>query len=402
LTATHSSAAPEVAQAYARARTLCAQAGDTAQLWPVLYGLARSSLLRGQLPAARDIAAELLAAAEATQDPSPALAAHNRLGVTAFYTGEFAEARVHLERGIALYDPDLHGAPRSQVFRVGQDPGVSCMAHAALALWMLGYPARAVAQMREARALARSLDHPFSLSYSCHFAALLHTWLADRPAVQGLEDEGVRIDTEHGFALFVSIGAVYRGWLLAEEGHGLEGLAQMQRAVAGYREIGAGMLFPMFLALVAGVQERLGRIADALATVSEALATGQEAGQRYWEAELHRLKGELTLRTEAQTARDAGARRPRSGGRPRGSAAPATPATKEAEAMFLQAIAVARRQQARSLELRAATSLGRLWASQGKTAEARSLLGDVYDWFTEGLDAADLIEARSLLAQLGR
>jgi predicted ATPase len=276
------------------------------------------------------------------------------------------------------------------------------MAHAALALWMLGYPARAVAQMPEALALARLLDHPFSLSYSCHFAAVLHTWLADRRAVEARGDEGVRIDTEHGFALFLSIGAVYRGWLLAEEGHGLEGLVQMERAVARYREIGAGMLLPMFLALLAGVQERLGRIADGLATVSEALATGQEAGQRYWEAELHRLKGELTLRAEARTARDAGVRRPRSGGRPRGAVAPATPATKEAEAMFLQALTVARRQQARSLELRAATSLGRLWASQGKTAEARSLLGDVYDWFTEGLDTADLIEARSLLARLGR
>jgi DNA-binding winged helix-turn-helix (wHTH) protein/predicted ATPase len=400
LTTTHSWAAPEVAQAFARARALCERAGDAAQLWPVLHGLMRFYLVRGQLSTARDVAGELLAAAETTPDPAPALAAHNVLGLTAFHAGEFAEALIHFDRAMALYDPALHSPSRSAVFRVGQDPAVSCTVQSALGLWMLGYPRRAVARMQEGLALARSLDHPFSLSYSCHFASFLYQWLADRRAVQTLQDESVRIDTEHGFGLFLIMGAAFRGWLLAESGHGHDGLAQMLQAAVRARETGVELFFPAFLALIAGVQETLGLITDGLATVSEGLVTYREASC-YWEAELLRLRGELTLRMEAPTGRDASARRPRAGGRPHLPAA-GTPATKEAEAIFLQAIAVARRQQAKSLELRAATSLGRLWASQGKTAEARSLLGEIYDWFTEGLDTADLIEARSLLTQLGR
>jgi predicted ATPase len=376
LTATQSWGAPEVAQAFARARTLCGRAGDAPQLWPILHGLVRFYLAVGQLSTARDIAGELLAAAERSLDPAPALAAHNTLGLTAFHTGEFAEALIHLDRAIALYDPALHSPGRSPVFRVGQDPAVSCMVQSALALWMLGYPRRAVARMQQGLALARSLDHPFSLSYSCHFASFLYHWLADRRTIQALQDESVRIDTEHGFGLFLLMGAAFRGWLLAESGRGHDGLAQMQQAAVRARETGIELFFPTFLALIAGVQETLGLITDGLTTVSEGLVTYGEASC-YWEAELLRLKGELTLRMEA-------------------------PAEKEAEAIFLQAIAVARRQQAKSLELRAATSLGRLWASQGKTAEARSVLGAIYDWFTEGLDTADLVEARSLLTRLGR
>jgi predicted ATPase len=396
LTATHGYAAPEVAQAYARARTLGAQAGDAAQLWPVLYGIARFDLARGQVPAARDVVAELLAAAEASPGSAPALAAHTALGATAFYGGEFAAALAHLERGIGLYDPTLHSPARAPAFRVGQDPGVSCLTYAALARWVLGYPAQAVRRVQEALALARSLDHPFSLSYGCHFGATLYQWLRDRPAMQALEDESVVLDTHHGFALFFVWGAVHRGWLLAETGRREDGLAQMRQSGKQYREV--DILVPGLFALVAEAQERLGLIADGLATVAEALAVGHRSGQHYWDAELHRLNGELTLRRDV----GAGARRPRAGGRTRGPEEAGPAATKEAEAMFLQALTVARRQQARSLELRAATSLGRLWASQGKPADARSLLGDVYDWFTEGLDTADLIEARSLLGQLGR
>jgi len=376
LTAIQGYAAPEVARTYARARELCERVGDTTQLSPVLLGLGRFYLVRGEFQTARDIAAQLLTIADATRDSVPLLGAHNALGGVSFYAGEFEAALAHLERGIALYDPEAHSPNRSPAFRLGQDPGVSCTTHAAMTLWMLGYPARAAARMQEAFALARSLDHPFSVSYACHFAAGLHQWRRDRRAVREVEEEALALDTEHGFGLFLTAGVIQRGWLLAEDGREEEGLAQMRDGLARHRSIGAEVLVPAFLAMVAEVYEKLGRRAEGLSTVSEALAAGQQSGQHYWEAELHRLRGALTLRAEGRTD--------------------------DAEACFLQAIEVARRQKARSLELRAATSLSRLWAEQGKVRDARALLSGVYDWFTEGFDTLDLSDAKSLLQELER
>ena len=293
LSATQGYAAPEVARTYARARELCEQVGDTAQLSPVLIGLGRFYLVRGEFQTARDIAAQLLAIAEATRETVPLLAAHNALGGVSFYAGDFEAALAHLERGIALYDPEAHSPNRSPAFRLGQDPGVSCMTHAAMTLWMLGYPARAAARMQEAFALARSLDHPFSVSYACHFAAGVHQWRRDRQAVRDVEDEALALDTEHGFGLFLTAGAIQRGWLLAEDGREEEGLAQMRDGLVRHRSIGAAVLVPAFLAMVAEVLERLGRLDEGLSVVSEAFEAGQQSGQHYWEAELHRLRGAL-------------------------------------------------------------------------------------------------------------
>jgi predicted ATPase len=379
LSATQGYAAPEVARTYARARELCERVGDSAQLSPVLIGLGRFYLVRGEFQTARDIAAQLFTIAEATRDTVARLAAHNALGGVSFYAGDFEAALAHLERGIALYDSEAHSPNRSPAFRLGQDPGVSCMTHAAMTLWMLGYPARAAARMQEAFALARSLAHPFSVSYACHFAAGLHQWRRDRQAVRDVEDEAFALDTEHGFGLFLTAGAIQRGWLLAEDGREEEGLAQMREGLTRHRSVGAAVLVPAYLALVAEVHEKLGRRAEGLSVVSEAFVAGQQSGQHYWEAELHRLRGALTLP----------------------SAVAGTAAADDAESCFLQAIGVARNQKAKSLELRAATSLSRLWAGQGKVREAHALLSGVYNWFTEGFDTADLIDARSLLEELG-
>ena len=191
--------------------------------------------------------------------------------------------------------------------------------------------------------------------------------------MQTLVDAALARATEHGLGLFVAAGAIQRGWLLAEAGQAEEGLPRMQGGIAALREIGANFLVPTFLASMAEVYEKLGRTADGLAMVSEALAVAEPSGEHYWTAELHRLKGALTLRLDE----------------------------KEAEACFREALAIARRQGAKSFELRATTSLSRLWASQGKTREAHAVLSDVYAWFTEGFDTADLREAKSLLEELG-
>jgi predicted ATPase len=392
-----------VARTYARARELCEQVGDTAQLSPVLIGLGRFYLVRGEFQTARDIAAQLLTIAEATRETVPLLAAHNALGGVSFYAGDFEAALAHLEQGIALYDSEAHSPNRSPAFRLGQDPGVSCMTHAAMTLWMLGYPARAAARMQEAFVLARSLDHPFSVSYACHFAAGVHQWRRDRQAVRDVEDEALALDTEHGFGLFLTAGAIQRGWLLAEDGREEEGLAQMRDGLGKHRNIGAAVLVPAYLALVAEVHEKLGRRAEGLSVVSEAFVAGQQSGQHYWEAELHRLRGALTLRAEARPERgteSSGARHGGSGGSGQPSAVAGTAAADDAESCFLQAIGVARSQKAKSLELRAATSLSRLWAEQGKVREAHALLSGVYNWFTEGFDTADLTDAKSLLEEL--
>ena len=381
LTAIRGYAVPEVARAYARARDLCAQLGDTPQSLPVLVGLARFYLVRGDFRTAREVGAHLLALAEAKGDAALLLAGHNILGNVSFYSADFEAALVHLERGIEVYDPEQHSPARSPVLGLGQDPGVSCLIHAGLTLWMLGYPARAAARVEEAIALGRSLGHPFSAAHAYHFAAGFYQWRRERQRVQELSEAAFAIDAEHGFELFLTAGALYRGWLACEDGRGEEGVAEMRQALARHRAIGAEVLVPAFLAMVAEVHEKLGQSDEGLATVAEALEVGRQSGQYYWEAELYRLRGALTLLARAE---------------PASTAAPG----ENPESWFLEALETARRQRAQSLELRAATSLARLWASQGRTAKARALLSDVYRWFTEGFDTPDLRDARSLLDAL--
>jgi DNA-binding winged helix-turn-helix (wHTH) protein/predicted ATPase len=374
LTATRGYAAPEVHGVYVRIRALCDRVEHTRELYPVLLVLVRFNLIRGALPAARDVARQLLTMAEAAHEPALLLWAHSALGVVAFYAGEFAAALDHLERGIALYDPREHSPEPSRALLAWQDPGVSCLAHSALTHWMLGHPARAAARIHEALTLARTLARPLSVGYACHYAAALHQWRRDHAAMQIAVDGAFEQATQHGFGILVATGTAQRGWLLAEQGQSADGLARMQEGIAALREVGADFLLPGFLASMAGTYERAGRPADGLSSVNEALALVEASGQHYWTAELHRVKGTLTRESDE----------------------------KAAEASFREAIAIARRQGAKSFELRAATSLGRLRASRGKAAEAHALVSQIYAWFTEGFDTADLIEARALLEELGR
>ena len=382
LTATEGYGATEVARTYARAWELCAQVGETPQLLPVLRGVGRYYVVRGEFQTAREVGAQLLTLAETTREPALLLMAHSALGIVSLYAGDLEVALDHLERGITLYDPTEHHPVRAPLFRL-VPPGVTCAIHAAWTLWLLGYPERAAARSRQALAMARALGHPFGVSYACHLAAALHQWQGERQIGQELEDEALAHDTEHGFGLLLTTGVIQRGWLLAERGQPEEGLARMQEGLARHRAIGSAVLVPAFLALVARVSQNLGRSTAALAAVSDGLATAQQSGRHYWEAELHRLSG--VLRLEAEGGAGPGA-------------SPST--TSAAESHFLRAIEIARRQRARSLELRGAMSLGRLWAVTGRAPEAYALLSGVHAWFTEGLDSADLVEARSLLEEL--
>ena len=379
--ATSGWAAPEVATAYARARDLCAEIGVTPQLFPVLLGLSGFYLMRGQLAVAREASEQLLALAEKTEDDAVLLSAHNIAGLARFYSGEFVDALAHLEGASKLYDPERHSPNRLRALSVDHDTGVSCFAHIGLTLMMLGHHDRAAAHMQECLRIARSIDHPLSLAMGYNFAATFYQVRREADVVQELEDVRLDYSTKHDFDVFLLLGEIYRGWLLAERGQRDEGAALIQHGLAVYQAIGSELGRPTFLGILSEVLSELGRFDEARAAIAEAFETGERTGLHYWDAELHRLRGALVLR-EPEPA----------GGR--------KPAERAAEASFQEALAIARRQQAKGLELRAAMSLARLWRGRRRAKEAHALLSEVYGWFTEGFETADLVEAKALLSEI--
>jgi len=327
---------------------------------------------------ARELAEYLLTLAQRQADPVLLLSAHATLGVTLFFHGEVAAAHAHLAQGITLYVPAYH---RTLVVHHGPDLGVFVRCYVAHSLWLLGAPEQALAQMHEAHTLAQELSHPYSLAYALLQMTRLYQWRRDVPAILTWTETLMALSIEHGFEQFLSHGRLWHGWALVAQGQGDEGLDQMRQSLTAYLATGAAILRPYFLALLAEGYGQVGAADEGLRVLAEALAEVQQTGERVWEAELHRLRGELMLQTRRQP--------PEPGG--------GMSHTVEAEACFHQALAVARRQQAKSLELRAATSLAQLWQQQGKRAEAHSLLAPIYGWFTEGFDTTDLQEAKALL-----
>jgi predicted ATPase len=273
---------------------------------------------------------------------------------------------------MALYDAQQHHA---LAFRYGIDPGVFFLSYAARPLWLLGFPDQARASIREALILARTLVHPFSLAFALHWAATTHQLRREAPASQEQAEVSMAFSREQGFAQWVPGGTILRGWALTEQGQMEEGIAQMRQGMTAWQATGAEVDRPYYLALLAEVYGKAGQAEAGLHILAEALAVMDAIEERYCEAELYRLKGELLLGRAAEHH-------------------------VEAETCFHQALDVARRQQAKSWELRAAISLSRLWQRQGKRAEARELLAPIYGWFTEGFDTADLQEAKVLLEEL--
>jgi predicted ATPase len=304
--------------------------------------------------------------------PALAVIAHYAPGVTWFYLGALPAARQHLEEAVARYTPDQH---RALVFRMGHNPGVAGCIYAAMTLWLLGYPDQALARAHEALTLAHALSHPYSLAWARRWAACVYQFHRDVQAVHEQADAAVALSTEQGLPLWTAIGTILRGWALAMQGQGEEGMAQVRQGIAANRATGAALLVPYFCTLLAEVSAHLGHIEDGLQALAEAHSLVEQQEERWWQAEIARLRGVLLLRQSETTQA-------------------------EAEAWLQRALDVARHQEAKSLELRAAMSLSRLWQQQGKQAEARALLAPVYGWFTEGFDTADLQEAKALLEAL--
>jgi len=362
--------APEVGRTYARARELCQQVGETPQLFPVLVLLVAFYGTRGEHQTAHEIGEQLLHLAENVEGPV-FVTAHVTMGWNLLFLGAFAQAQAHLEQAIAFYDPGQH---HSLAFLYGQDFGVVCLSITSWALWLLGYPEQALKRSQEAMALAQELSHPFSTAIAQFFAAIFHTFCRDVQMVQEWAEACINLCTKHGFPFWLGGGTIFRGWALVEQGPAEVGLGQMHQGMSVYQATGAQLAHPQQLALLAEAYGKVGQVEEGLTTLAEALAIAHRNEERFYEAEIHRLKGELLrMRGEVEA---------------------------EIEACYHKAIEVARQQSARSWELRAVMSLCRLWQEQGKRKEARQRLAEIYGWFTEGFDTSDLKEARALLEEL--
>jgi predicted ATPase len=373
LIATKGHGSVEVELAYLKAHALCLQMDETAELAPVLLGLWRCYIARSQLRTARELGEDLLRLTS-HDDPALAVVAHYALGNSSLLLAELPAARRHFEDGFSHYSPEQRRAP---VFRSAQDPGVSCLSYSALSLWLLGFPDQARTRGQDALALAHELKHPFSVAFALCCCAFVSQFRRDVRNVREQAEAAVTLANEHGFTAWAALATSFRGWAFAMESKSEQGLVELQQGIAALRAQGAGIWLPFRCTMLAEVFDLLGNPKEGLQSLAEAQTLMDQTEERWWEAEIYRLQGTLLLQHSM-----------------------APPA--EVETWLRRALDVARRQEARSLELRAATSLARLWRTQGKNVEARDLLAPVYDWFTEGFDAPDLKEAKALLEEFRR
>jgi class 3 adenylate cyclase/tetratricopeptide (TPR) repeat protein len=375
---THGFAAPQVEATYDRAHELFKQVGDAPDLFRVLFGLRSYNLLRGNLDLATELGDQMAAIAQ--RERSPALDVVARLGqaITLYFRGDMVAARGRLEQGIELYDPALHDA---LISLCGKDNGLGVFFFGAHVLWYLGYPDQARKRMRKALELARRMSDSVTLVDILDFDAWLHVYRREPAAVQQLAEADLAHASEQGASFFMAHATIFRGWALVEQGHVEDGLEQMRQGIAAYRATGAVIERAHFLGLLAEALSKTGRVADGLRAIDEALQDVDRHRACFYHAELNRIKGELLVQTAV-------------------AAEPRPAAIDEAERCFRAAIEIAKRQHAKSLELRAAVSLARHWQRQGRPDAAHELLAEVYAWFTEGFDAPDLQEARALLGRL--
>ena len=373
LMATQGYVAPDVAANYGRARVLCQQEDDRLQSCPVLWGLWQFANGSAQHQTAWELGEQLLAVAEQSGDPIHVVQAHHALWNTAFHRGMLVTAQTHLAHGQRLYTSQHHHAHAVQY--AVDDPGVCCLSTGAQIQWLLGYPDQAEHMSLAALALAQAFGHPYSLAHALIDAATISQFRRDGQSVSERAEAVLALGHEHGFRVMVAQGTILRGWARALQQSGA-GMAQMRQGLADLHAMGTEHFQPWFRVPLVEACGRAGLIDEGCTLLDDALRITHATGERVMEGELYRLKGELCLMRSADQHT-------------------------EAEACFQQALEVVRQQQAKSLELRVAMSLGRLWQRQGKRAAAYQLLAEVYGWFTEGFDTADLQEARALLETLG-
>ena len=360
-------------RAGARASELSRRVGaDLPSLFRALFGLSMTYSVRGKIGVGLEAAEQLLVVGERLHDPEPLGYAHHAVGNNLFWFGELGAAQEHLEKGIALYQP---GWSRSLAFRFGFNCASNCHFFLGRVLWHLGYPNQALTSAEQAVVIAETVSHPVSRAGALSWLAALHQLRGEVGQAREVAETDLALTTEEIIPFFRSHAVIFRGWGLFKQGQSEEGLVQLREGLIAYRATGANLECSHWLGLLAEVYRDTGQPGEGLRVIAEALDQVARTGIVYYEAELRRLEGELQLCLD--------------------------PADEQkAEGCFHHAIAIARRQRAKSWELRAATSLARLWGEQGRRAEARDLLAPVYGWFTEGLETADLKDAKTLLDEL--
>jgi class 3 adenylate cyclase/predicted ATPase len=372
-------AAPETKAAEERARLLIEQAealGEPPQdpllLFSVLYGFWVANFVDFNGDVMRDLAAQILTRAEKQGTTGPLMIGHRLMGTSLLATGDIAEGRAHLDRALALYDPAEH---RALAARFGQDVGVAIRSFRSLAFWLLGYPEAALADSNKAVSDARQIGQAATLIYALGLAPLTHVHRGNYAAASALADEMAAVGEETGAVFWKGLAVLNQGWLLALTGKVSASVQIITSGITTWRSTGATIWMPFYLLLLARAFAELGQHDEAWRCIGEAMSAVETTGERWCQAEIYRGTGEIALLSSGAD-------------------------TAKAEAHFGRALEVAREQETKSWELRAAMSMARLWSDQGKRQQAHDLLAPVYGWFTEGFDTLDLKEAKALLEQL--
>jgi class 3 adenylate cyclase/predicted ATPase len=367
LQAVNGFAAPETGRAYARAGELWEQLGSPSEFLHIPRGQSIYYAIRGQFDLALRMDEDLLRLSRERNDPTRLVLAHYSSGRTLMFTGSLSSSRSHLEKALALYDTVSHGSLLDQA---GVDPSSNAQAVLSSVLLCLGYPDQALARANTAIAEARSLGHQPSLAVTLAFGARLLLLIEDDAALDERATQLIAVSTEQSFAYWRALGTIYRGWVRVKYGDVTEGIRLIRSGSEAYRATGAMAWVPFHLGLLAAACEIAGQLEEAVTLAEDALQTATETGERWFAAELNRCKGQLLLRQGRAEA---------------------------ADELFHKALSIAREQEAKLWELRAAVSLARLRRDQGRRAEARDLLAPIYGWFTEGFDTPDLKEPKALL-----
>jgi predicted ATPase len=363
-------AAPETGHAYARARELWEQLGSPSEFLRIPYGQSLYHMFRGEFDLAQRRDEDLLRLSRQRNDSAGLVLGSDSFGRNLMLAGKFASSRLHLEEGLALYDPVSHC---SLVHQIGTHPHVTSQAYMGLVLFCLGFPDRALAQSTAAIDEARRLAHPPSLAVGLSMGSRVLSLGGDNTALDEWAHELIAVTTERGFPYYGALGTIYRGWAEVKNGDVAEGISLLRSGTTASRATGAETWMPYHIALLARACEIAGQVEECLALLDEAFQFVDRTGAGWLEPELYRHKGQLLLRQGNSQA---------------------------AEELYRKALSIAEEQEARLWELRAATSLARLRRDQGRRAEARDLLTPVYGWFTEGFDTADLKEAKALIDEL--
>jgi predicted ATPase len=366
-------AAPETREVLLRANALTDQHTEVSQKCAILYGIWACYYVAGEVAMQQKAAAEFLAEAERRDDAAARSLSHRTLGTTYVQMGEFAAGRRHFERACALFDPELHSQSK---YLYGQDIGATALSYLCWALWHLGHVDQAAAVAIEAKKRADASGHPFTLAYTiCHALGMMDIFRRSPEGTQSYANAVISICTEHDFPFWAAGGRILTGWAMACHGKADEGIKKLDQGLAAWRETGARLWLPMFLALKAEAHAQLGHSDIALKTIDDALTISEETGERWAVAELLRIKAALLQAAGRATAA-------------------------EIENLLVESLETGRHQQALSWQLRTACDLVRLWQEQGRGDQALPLLQPIYDRFTEGFNTTDLIRAGALLEGL--